>query len=222
MERITYGTAPEIVGLFEPDFHEYMHFMYLPIRMPKISNLQPVRMPKRLSFARDMVWEAINREERVYGNQWDYVYLTARRGWATPGNPLNRPGWHSDSFGKPDINYVWTDRFPTVFAEGPFRDISDDHIVSIRQFEQQIAENPEIATTTYGDSLIMRLNSSVIHAAPEIPDPGGSRSFIKVSFSNERWNLVGNSHNHLFDYDWPLFERAPIRNDPARANADAV
>jgi hypothetical protein len=75
---------------------------------------------------------------------------------------------------------------------------------------------------TYGDRVLMRLDSSVIHTAPEIPAPGDNRSFIKVSFSNERWNLSGNSHNYLFEYEWQLFDRAPIRNDPARANADAV
>lgn len=68
---------------------------------------------------------------------------------------------------------------------------------------------------TYGDRVLMRLDSSVIHKASEIPAPGGNRSSIKVSFSNERWNLSGNSHTYLFDYKWQMFGRAPIRNDPA-------
>jgi hypothetical protein len=216
----TYGSAPELVGHFDPDFHEYMHYMYLPVRMPRFRNspLRPVRLPERLAFARDMVWEAINREERVYGNEWDYVYLTARRGYATPGNPLNRPGWHADGFGTDDINYVWTDRFPTLFAEQEFDDVSPDHLVSIAQFESQI--RPE-TVVTYGDNLIMRLDPYVIHASPEIPAPGGERSFLKVSFSNSRYNLIGNSHNYMFDYDWPMHSRTAVRNDPARAGGDA-
>jgi hypothetical protein len=216
----TYGATPEIVGVLDPAFHEYMHYMYLPIRMPRFkgSPLRPVRLPDRLQFARDMVWEAINREERVYGNEWDYVYLTARRGYATPGNPLNRPGWHADGFGTYDINYVWTDRFPTLFAVQEFHEVSADHRTSIGQFEQQI--RPE-NVVTYGDGLMMRLDPFVIHAAPEIPAPGGERSFLKVSFSNNRYDLVGNSHNYLFDYDWPMHRRNAARNDPARAGRDS-
>ena len=216
-----YGHPPEIVGLFELEFEEYMHYMYLPIRMPTGNGVWDVRVPPRLEFASEMIARAITIEEQR-NNRWDYVYLTARRGWATPGNPLNRPGWHSDAFGKPDINYVWTDRFPTMFAEGTFEQISDDHIRSTQQFEERISGNNDIRLVTYGDQVLMRLDSSVIHAAPEIPPPGGDRSFIKVSFSNERWNLAGNSHNYLFEYEWQMFDRAPIRNDPARANADAV
>jgi hypothetical protein len=216
-----YGHPPEVVGLFEPEFEEYMHYMYLPIRMPEGNGVWDVRVPRRLGFASEIIERAITIEEQR-NNRWDYVYLTARRGWATPGNPLNRPGWHSDAFGKSDINYVWTDRFPTVFAEGPFEQISDDHVRSTQQFEEQISSNDDIHLVTYGDRVLMRLDSSVIHTAPEIPAPGDNRSFIKVSFSNERWNLGGNSHNYLFEYEWQLFDRAPIRSDPARANADAV
>ena len=109
-----------------------------------------------------------------------------------------------------------------MFAEGPFEQISDDHVRSTRQFEEQVSGNDAIHVVTYGDRVLMRLDSSVIHTAPEIPGPGGNRSFIKVSFSNERWNLAGNSHNYLFEYEWQMFDRAPIRSDPARANADAA
>lgn len=223
-----YGNPPKLIAEMPLPFKEYMHYMYLPIRMPDAKHEFDIRVPERLHFAMPLIMRVlVEEQERSWDHRWDYVYLTARRGWATPGNPLNRPGWHSDSFGKPDINYVWTDRFPTVFAEGDFGDIPDDHIESIKQFEAAIAEQRVdgsywIDQRTYGDSVLMRLDSSVIHTAPEIPAPGGERSFLKVSFSDERWNLVGNSHNYLFDYDWPMFDRAPVRNDPAHANDDTV
>ena len=73
---------------------------------------------------------------------------------------------------------------------------------------------------TYPDKTLMRLDPSVIHAAPEIPAPGGERSFFKVSFSNSRYNLRGNSRNYLLDYDWPMYDRAAVRNDPAHAGQD--
>lgn len=226
---LTYGSAPELQGTFTPDFHEYLHYMYLPIIIPDDSDgadgsySRPksllhldIALPKRLEFARPMIEHAIT-EERMRGNEWDHVYLTARRGFATPGNPLNRPGWHSDGFGTEDINYVWTDRYPTLFAVQKFENITDDHIDSIAAFEEQI---DPASVITYGDRILMRLDPYVIHAAPEIPAPGGERSFLKVSFANSRYNLLGNSHNHLLDYDWKMHTREAVRNDPARTNAD--
>lgn len=220
-----YGKEPIDCGnLPLPEWKEFMHYMYLPISMPGSSE---VRIPERLQFASKVIWSAIDREDYLFGafGKWQYIYLTMRRGFATPGNPLNRPGWHSDGFGTEDVNYVWTDRFPTDFAVQAFQDVSADHEESIRQFTEQIAlsrEYGEDSTIHYPDNQLLRLDSAVIHRAPEIPAPGGVRSFLKVSFSNSKYNLAGNSHNFLFDYDWDMFDRNEVRNDPARAEADGV
>ena len=210
-----YGNAPESLGVVDIDFHEYMHYMYLPIKIHGEWSL-----PDNLCFATTQIQMAV-AEEESRGNQWDYVYVTARRGYATPGNPLNRPGWHADGFGTDDINYVWTDRYPTLFAVGRFEGISEDHVQSTAQFEEQIASRRDIATITYQDMELLRLDSSVVHAAPEIPAPGGERSFFKVSFSNDKYNLIGNAHNYGLDYEWDMFERELVRNDPSTAGKDS-
>ena len=206
-----YGNAPAVIGNYALDaWEEYMHYMYLPVVMPERPGL---RIPERLSFASDLIQDAIDRE----ANRFTYVYVTARRGYATPGNPLNRPGWHSDGFGTEDVNYVWTDRYPTDFAVQEFHGISNGHNESARQFALQVVPH---LIRNYPDRELLRLDSSVIHAAPTIPTPGGERSFFKVSFSNSRYNLIGNSHNYLFDYDWRMFDRHALRNDPAHAEKD--
>jgi hypothetical protein len=234
----TYGNAPEPIGVFDLPFTEYMHFMYLPIFIGDVSPY--FHIPKRLEFASGLIEAAVRseatrrKEENLPG--WTHIYVTARRGFATPGNPLNRPGWHSDGFGTDDINYVWTDRFPTHYAEGDFGIVSDDHIESVRNFDDRITESniarnriretgivdrssmPKIVIRTYADNVLQRLDSSVIHAAPEIPAPGGERSFFKVSFSNDRYDLVGNSHNYDLDYDWPMYRRGEQRNDPSKVD----
>jgi hypothetical protein len=227
----SYGAKPELLGVHDLRFTEYMHYMYLPVQLAEFG--WAFRLPANLEFARDFVEDIISAEFWRNGGQnaWQYTYVTARRGFATPGNPLNRPGWHADGFGTDDINYVWTDRFPTMFAEGKFPNLSDDHSESMRQFTEQIErrENyariydmPELQLTTYPDKSLLRLDQFVVHSAPEIPAPGGERSFFKVSFSNERYALLGNSHNHLFDYDWPMASRTVARNDPGRSEADSV
>lgn len=207
-----YGTAPEVVGVFDlADWQEYMHYMYLPVAM-----MSDVRLPERLAFAADLI-HVCRDIEAARGNHWTYVYLTVRRGFATPGNPLNRPGWHADGFGTPDINYVWTDRFPTLFAIQEFENISEDHVESGKQFDKQVVDP---LVQTFRERSLLRLDPFVVHAAPEVPAPGGERGFLKVSFSNDRYNLRGNSHNHLFDYDWKMWSRDEVRNDPAYAGGD--
>ncbi len=40
------------------------------------------------------------------------------------------------------------------------------------------------------------------------------RTFLKVSFSRDKYDLAGNSHNSRLDYDWPMRERGLTRNTP--------
>jgi hypothetical protein len=213
----SYGNAPTEVGRFEPAWTEYMHYLYLPVAMPG----QGRRMPERLRCIEEIIGAVIDFEIAWRDTpDWmfdHYIYVTARRGYATPGNPLNRPGWHADGFGSDDVNYIWTDRYPTRFALQQFVDISDDHVRSAEQFEEQVVPSRIV---TYPDHTLLRLDPSVIHATPEIPPPGGERSFLKISLSRDRYNLLGNSHNYLFDYDWKMWSREEVRNDPAYAGGD--
>lgn len=214
-----YGLPPEKFKEFRPDWTEYMHYLYLPVVM---AGSVEIRLPPNLEWIRPVV-EAVCLDEMVGQNTYVgdplYAYVTARRGYATPGNPLNRPGWHADGFGTDDINYIWSDRWPTRFAYGEFTDISDDHIRSAEQFEEQIAAG--IPVHDGEPFVVYRLDPSVIHATPIIDPPGGDRSFFKISVSPDRYNLLGNSHNHLFDYEWKMWSRSEVRNHPAYAGGDS-
>lgn len=205
---MTYGAPPQVIGSFDFDWTEYMHYLYLPVQMP---GHEGIRIPPNLEFVRTVV-------ERIVVNEGhdSYVYVTARRGYATPGNPLNRPGWHADGFGTRDVNYIWHDGGATMFAEHAFGDISSDHVVSMRQF----AERARV-TYRYADRTLLRLDPFVVHAAPDIAPPGGERAFVKISLSDSCYNLLGNSHNHAFDYDWKMWSREEIRNDPNYAGGDS-
>jgi hypothetical protein len=217
---MTYGEQAVPVGSFElADWHEFLHYLYLPVFIPG----QGGALPKRLEFMQWVVDAALRDAYIVKGRALagllhdHYVYVTARRGFATPDNPLNRPGWHCDGFGTDDLNYVWWDVWGTRFADHEFTDISDDHLVSMEQFEEQV--DSERVVTLPG-RVLYRLTPFVVHTTPEIPPPGGMRSFLKVSISRHRYNLLGNSHNFLLDYDWPMHARDVARNDPAHYMAD--
>lgn len=204
-----YGGRPTLIRSFDITLPEMMFYQYLPVVMPG----SQVMLPPNVECCREMIGAT-----GLYARNYKYVYLTAKKGWASPGNPLNRPGWHCDGFGSDDLNFIWWRGVGTVFAVQEFNDISDDHFISIEQFKEQI--KPEFIRTGDAKHLYM-LDSTVVHAPPEIKE-GGMRQFIKISLSNDRYNLVDNSHNYLFDYDWKMHPRSVIRNDPHRAQKDSV
>lgn len=249
-----YGEAPVDLGPLDLDWHEFMHYLYLPVRIPaRDDTRRPVAcdarvpatgaqyaLPERLGFLGPHV-HAVIRDAAVADHLVDpYVYVTARRGFATPGNPLNRPGWHCDDFGGTDLNYIWSDRWPTRFlvasdavGRAGGLTIGTDDVHSMNQMGQE-AHNAWVemqmqrprekrrAVISPGPvGHLLRLTPYVIHDTPLIPKPGGMRSFFKISVSTHRYNLLGNSRNHLLDYDWPMHDRAAVRNQPG-GNGDYV
>jgi hypothetical protein len=213
-----YGQMPVSLGRYELKWYEFMHYLYCPVRMPTGSAHVDLRLPPALVFAAELVYAAIE-DAREHGFDDPYIYVTARRGYATPDNPLNRPGWHCDGFGTKDLNYVWCDRWGSRYALQPFENIEPGHVESMRSFEKQV---DPLRVWISDARTLYRLNPYVVHATPLIPAPGGMRSFLKVSVSNERYNLLGNTHNYAFKYDWKMYQRGEARNDPTYGEADFV
>lgn len=219
----TYGKPPVDCGHFpDVNLNEVMYYLYLPVRMHDIGGRMTIRLPRNVAPVRPMIEAALCREE-LRGKLWRYIYLSARKGWATPDNPLNRPGWHCDGFGSPDMNYIWWSGAGTRFAVGDIGDISDDHVVSMRQFEERCSTrgyaHDRVQIEKPPAKHLYQLDRYVVHATPILRE-GQMRQFVKISFSNERYNLYGNSHNYLFDYDWPMVDRETVRNDTSKARGD--
>lgn len=191
--------APIMHARIHLDVSEMMFVQYMPVKMP----LTDVRLPSNLQcFAR--LFDFVHRAQE------DFVYLTAKRMYVSPDRPFNRPGWHADGFGTNDVNYIWCDSAPTEFCVQQF-DLSDDCDESMAQMEAQA--RPE-NVRTYGAHWLLELNSRVVHRPAPNP-PAGLRTFAKISVSRDRYDLAGNAHNYLFDYDWPMKERRVARNHPS-------
>lgn len=208
---MSYGDLPYSLGYFS-DVHlpEMMFYLYLPVCM---GDFEDVRIPEALKCIEPIVDVAMR--EHLQGQ---YVYVTAKRLFCTPGNPGNRPGWHCDGFGTDgDLNFIWSNKLPTRFAFQKFHDISDDHNLSMEQFEAQIDLGNVFSAAPFQ---LLRLNNEVVHSSPEIPDPGCERQFVKISMSPEKYNLEGNAHNYLFDYSWKMYDREKVRNDPIYSGQD--
>lgn len=239
-----YGEAPVALSTHDlsDTWTEFMRVLYLPVRIP-VSDPgllsvpstfdDGVTLPPNLEFMRPAVIEAIADARATATHLADpYVYVSATRGFVSPGNPLNRPGYHTDDFGGTDLNYIWSDVYPTLLllADDAI-DISPLDDVSMSDMEywaadaQRLADGAEplppetadlnIRIVEAQNNVLLRLNPYVVHSAPAVPAPGGMRSFFKISVSTSRYDLRGNSHNHGLDYAWEMFDRQAVRNQPA-------
>ena len=207
-----YGDPPFDLGPIDITPTEMMFWMYLPISEP--GNILALVPPNLRQF--DPILNAVRRdnEERWFES---YVYLTVKTLWVTEEYIGNRPGWHSDGFGTDDLNYIWSDRAPTDFLIIPGGiTLSKDCDESMRQM-RVYGLRPEMyggGIQTYPDKHLLRLDETVVHRSPTMFEPG-MRTFVKVSVSKDRYDLLGNSINHdLPSTRWPLVDRKLERNHP--------
>lgn len=212
-----YGKPPIFLDDFKFDLQEVMYYLYLPIFMRGHHGRNgELRVPPNLEVCMPLINCCFLYCNTVLMKKYDYMYISARKGWATKDNPLNRPGWHADGFGTDDVNMVWWTGPGTRFALQPFEGIEADHCRSLEQFDEQV--RPE-CIHTYPEKKLFVIHPDVVHATPIIEVPC-MRQYVKISLSNNRYNLENNSHNYLFDYEWELHSRDVVRNDTARAQLD--
>lgn len=204
-----YGALPEDLGLIDLSPAEMMFWMYCPVRVPGGLFVIPDSL-RQFEPILKAVW--VEDAELI---EESYVYLTAKTLWVSGDYIGNRPGWHSDGFGTDDVNYIWSDRAPTEFLSADF-DLPTDCPDAMAEMARR-AGDPENEIVTYPNKHLLRLTPAVIHRSPVGFAPG-MRSFVKVSISADRYNLLGNSINHaLPDSHWPLVSRDVERNHPTRA-----
>jgi hypothetical protein len=215
------GAPPKDLGLIDLSPSEMMFWMYLPISVPgSIAHYIPDNLRHFMPIVSEVRWDDPERFKD------SYVYLTAKTLWVEGGYIGNRPGWHIDGYGTDDLNYIWSDRAPTVFLTQQNRwMLSNDCDESLRQMAKigRYAEAfDHVGLRTYPDKHLMRLDATVLHRSPTSFE-AGMRTFVKVSLSRDQYNLKGNSVNHLLPTThWPLVERQEVRNNPSFKNSDFI
>lgn len=204
-----YGQFPHLVSVFDLKVEEIMTYQYQPVKM---SGEFSLLVEPRLRVFDKIFGVACCDFIGVFGlNRYidSYVYVTAKHRFVSPECPMNRPNYHSDGYLSEDINYIWSDCFSTVFNVGNFQ-LSNDDRVSLLEMEEQADFTKEVS---YDNNSLMRLNQYNIHKVAPVTE-SRMRTFLKISFSHERYNLVGNSHNYLLDYKWEMKPRNAERNVP--------
>lgn len=209
---MTYGALPVVIGdPIEVNCREFMFYQYLPV---KLAGGTSITRENRLACFDAVIGAACCDYIGFRGLDAfvsSYVYVTAKHMFQAPGCSFNRPGWHADGFLTDDINYVWCDCAPTIFNSSRFELTPDDEI-SMREMEEQAV--PRLSNV-YPDNSLLRLDQYCIHRVADTTMPQ-VRTFAKVSISRDRYDLIGNSHNHLLQYNWPMRPRAITRNPPQR------
>jgi hypothetical protein len=204
-----YGELPKPLGIFEVECNEMMFYQYLPIKM--IEQTQPI-YEERLSCFDKLIGAICCDYIGEFGLDNyvnSYVYLTAKHLYQMPNCSFNRTGWHSDGFLTDDINYIWCDKYPTIFNRTEF-ELPLDDLLSMEEMENQAMPFHNV---TYGENRLLRLNQYNIHKVASVTEVG-MRTFLKLSFSKDKYDLIGNSHNYLIDYNWGMKNRKEHRNIP--------
>jgi len=200
MDKILVGNAPYVIGEFDLECPEMMFVQDMPIIMPGTD----LRLPSHLEFIRPLVG-AIQ-----YSTKTDYVYVSCKSMFTT-FESRGRPGWHLDGFGTDDINYVWSDDFPTEFYNQQI-EITNDPVISRLDMELMIDESK---ITTYPNKILLEMNNTCIHRV-SVEKREGFRTFIKLTVSKNQFKLKGNAHNYLFNYNWDMTPRTLDRNQPSK------
>lgn len=213
MDKLTAFHMPEMMGELHLHSDEVMYYLYLPISTP---GLDGYRLPDdRLEFLIPLIERIMKDIPERFKNE--YVYLTVKKMFVGGGVTANRPGWHCDGFLSTDLNYVWYDSVPTIFTYGKFS-ITPNHTDSLREFDEQAREEDEVY---FAPGELLKLDDMVIHRVnTDVPNQL-MRTFIKVTVSENRFNLKDNSRNPMLPDDGPYYERALVRNDPYQAQSDS-
>ncbi len=132
------GDGPQPMGHSDIHLPEVMYYLYLPVVMQPEMPGGAIMLPHNIECLRPLVREAIRS---MAHERYRYVYVSARKGWATPDNPLNRPGWHCDGFGTNDMNFVWWRGPGTRFICGKWQ-VTTDHLESLEEFDRFARAEP--------------------------------------------------------------------------------
>ena len=203
----SYGKGPVLLGQYEIKCNEFMCYVSLPVKMPQKFG---IFLPENLEFIRPVICDvSVCHQSTSIDWRKTYIYLTVKSLWVTPESPGNRPGWHVDGYGSDgDLNFIWCDKNPTEFAIQDDLNIPDDDVGSMIAMSKQV--RPE-SIVTYPVRTLIMLDEDVVHRVGPVVETG-RRTFVKITLSEHKFNLEGNSHNYLFDYDWSMQPRSNGRN----------
>ena len=190
----------------------------LPIKMP---DTDEYRLPRALRQFAGALQRIVDVEHRLNPRHADYhAYLTIDQRWVEPGTLHREAPCHVDGFQgarwepKCLTNHTYTvsDVLPTAYYAQPFDFTGLD--VKLHDYfwemNAQVADTNEAHRWQPRPAEITLMDCYCVHRGVE--NDGTSRVFrtwLRLSFEERRriFDRLGNAHNPLFDYDWPMVDR---------------
>lgn len=197
----------QISNFILKEYLENTQVLYLPVCdfEKSIYTLRP-----ELDVLKPLIYSALDNHK----GRHRYLYLSVNKDFYNIGDTQKRPGWHVDGYKTDDENYIWSDREPTEYIELEYLDTELSHEKSLEYFKD-LAKGKNIKRLK---SNTLYMLGKFIHRTPTIRSPG-VRTFVKLSFSNHRYNLVGNAVNKI-NKNWKFYDREVVRNCPVHKNFD--
>lgn len=186
----------------------------LPIKFPG----SEFRLPAAFAQLRALVQRVADVELAINPHHYDeyYCYMTVDQGDVPAGNLQREAPCHVDGFQgarwapKVRINHTYTvsDVLPTAYYVQPFDFTALDEARHNFFFEM----NRQVAATNSAHEWhaapweLTLMDAYSVHrgAAAPVPTP---RTWIRLSFEVRIFDRLGNAHNPLFRYDWPMVPR---------------
>lgn len=154
-------------------------------------------VPDNLQFLVQEILSGIyDLSEYLYNNDYRYnCYLSIKHEYVHGGSIGNRPGWHIDGFKSDQHNFIWYDCIPTEVCTGSFN-LTNDHDISLDEMDYQAIDNDKFNHALPINTLY-EMNQECVHRPTyNKMDKAVLRTFIKITYSKEQFNCIGNAWNY--------------------------
>ena len=180
----------------------------------KMSGDKEYRVPKEFEQFLDPISKMISFENTHNEKSIDfYAYLTIDQSETNGRKTHREAGLHVDGFQgkriypkvKCDRSYIIFDCDCPSFWNQSFETVEnmDEGTQNVfYEFDRTKHYSSEIRCIPFN---IYFMDSYAVHSANEAKEL--KRTFCRLSFSVRKYDRLGNSHNHLFDYKWDMFKR---------------
>jgi len=188
----------------------------MPIKFPDGDDY---RLPRALAQVAPVVQRIIDVEHAVNPSPAEYfAYLTIDQGWVEPAALHREAPCHVDGFQgarwhprcRTNHSYTVSDVLPTAYYVQPFDVTGLDERVHdfFWEMNAQVADTREAHRWQPRPAELTLMDCYCVHRGVEA-EVRTFRTWLRLSFEERRrvFDRLGNAHNPLFDYAWPMVER---------------
>lgn len=188
----------------------------MPIKFPDI---EEVRLPRALRQFAPVIWAILDFETLVNPQLADYfAYLTIDQRVVRKNSLHREAPCHVDGFQgarwhprcRTNHSYTVSDVLPTAYYVQPFalQHLDERTHDFFWEMNAQVADTAEAYRWQPQPGEITLMDCYCVHRGVEAAEDT-PRTWLRLSFEERRrvFDRLGNAHNPLFDYDWPMVER---------------